>query len=218
MFSCFGFFVAVAIAHSAYASTRLPILTPWLLSNRRLGLSGSVPPAPLYRADLSLDNANSSAGLGLGFGMGIATPPHQAQQQAQRSFQESLARVLAQNSAAPRLRALPREDLSVAVQFVSAKQFRRLWHRMTVRAAKRRMMMMMHRGAGGAHKHLSRQLHASRRVRGKGGRFLTKEEKEALAREEQMQQQLGGSAARAGAAAMTTNDEEEDEDDDDDDE
>ncbi len=43
-------------------------------------------------------------------------------------------------------------------------------------------------------KHLSRQLHASRRMRGPGGRFLTKEERAKLLLKEQEQKQDGGDA------------------------
>lgn len=143
--------------HAAFAATRLPILTPWHMANKRAGL----PPFLLPPAPFAVDLVPGPA--------------------LQERFQESLARALsAFGAAAPPLRVLPRTDLSTSAHFVSGKQARRLVQRMAARARQ----ALTHARAHGAPKHRSRQLHASRRVRGSGGRFLTKEEKEAIARQQ----------------------------------
>lgn len=89
------------------------------------------------------------------------------------------------------LRVAPLDDVSLHPLFVNEKQSASFIRRSGAR--KRRLALLALAGlqpAPGAAKHRSRQLHAARRVRGKGGRFLTKEEKEALERQltQQMQQ------------------------------
>jgi hypothetical protein len=156
-----------AAAHQAFTGTRLPILTPWLLSNRRRGLPPETLPTPPSGHVVDL-----VPGLG-----------------AQVRFQESLARGLGVLHTQPLLRVLPRTDLATSpATFVSSRQYKRLVARMASRARRAARGL----GSSGAPKHLSRQLHAIRRVRGKGGRFLTAAEKAAMAAEE---------AARAAASA-----------------
>jgi hypothetical protein len=157
-----------AAAHQAFTGTRLPILTPWLLSNRRRGLPPETLPTPPSGQVVDL-----VPGLG-----------------AQVRFQESLARALGVLHTQPLLRVLPRTDLATSpATFVSSRQYKRLVARMASRARRAARGL----GSSGAPKHLSRQLHAIRRVRGKGGRFLTAAEKATMAAEE---------AARSAASAL----------------
>ena len=183
----------------AHASTPLPILTPWLLDNHRAGVaSGSVLPPPEAFVDLHALR-QMMEGAQAGGEEGEAEGGDEAEMEARASaamsaFQTSLAAVLSNNARRGcGMLVLPRTDLAAPIEFVSAKQHRRLVHRMHTRAVKRAQSAFH---ASGARKHHSRQLHAIRRVRGKGGRFLTKEEKEAMmANMQQQQQQMGSGDA-----------------------
>ena len=81
----------------------------------------------------------------------------------------------------PRLRCLPTADHSEQVLFVSHAQYAQIVKRREQRRNDKRRRIKS--------KHKSRQAHAARRVRGTGGRFLTKEEKAALAMQQQMAMQ-----------------------------
>ena len=80
-----------------------------------------------------------------------------------------------------RLRCLPTADHSEQVLFVSHCQYSQIVKRREQRRNDKRRRIKS--------KHKSRQAHAARRVRGTGGRFLTKEEKAALAMQQQLQLQ-----------------------------
>ena len=82
----------------------------------------------------------------------------------------------------PRLCCLPTIDHSEQVLFVSHCQYTQIVKRREQRRNDKRRRIKS--------KHKSRQAHAARRVRGTGGRFLTKEEKAALAMQQQLQQQM----------------------------
>jgi len=71
-----------------------------------------------------------------------------------------------------RLLALPNESHSDQPIFVQNHQYAQILKRREQRKNDKRMRVKS--------KHKSRQLHAARRVRGQGGRFLTKEEKQKL--------------------------------------
>ena len=75
-------------------------------------------------------------------------------------------------SSTPRLLCLPSEDHSAQVLFVHSYQFSQILKRREQRRNDKRRRIKS--------KHKSRQAHAARRVRGSGGRFLTKEEKMAM--------------------------------------
>ena len=99
-------------------------------------------------------------------------------------------------------RALPTDDLNLPTEFIHAKQYARYLHRTLAR--KRKAAVLHGSSRPGAAKHRSRQLHAARRVRGKGGRFLTKEERAELAKEE-------AAAAKEGRTTTAGEQEEEEE-------
>lgn len=103
--------------------------------------------------------------------------------QGTAAFVDSLRAVLRGN-AHDLPRCLPLEDLTSTPQLINALQFSRYARRSAAR--KRRVTRLP-----GSIKHVSRQLHAARRVRGKGGRFLTKEEKEQMARDAERNAELG---------------------------
>jgi len=90
----------------------------------------------------------------------------------------------------PRLRCLPTIDHSEQVLFVSHCQYTQIVKRRDQRRNDKRRRIKS--------KHKSRQAHAARRVRGTGGRFLTKEERAAalaMQQQLQLQQQMQQQAA-----------------------
>ena len=76
------------------------------------------------------------------------------------------------NASTARLLCLPCEDHSAPVLFVHSYQYMQILKRRDQRRNDKRKRIKS--------KHKSRQAHAARRVRGSGGRFLTKEEKAML--------------------------------------
>ena len=180
---------SVTSAHATmpYRTTKLPILHPWYMA-RFHGSHANLPPWEPPPTHLHVDTSSSDG------------------------FARTLRLALKENMSYL-TRCLPSSDLTSTPVWVNDKQHSRTIHRRSARQRRAAMLAAMSGGQStgnrkshaGAPKHLSRQLHAARRVRGAGGRFLTKEEREQLDREAN---QLNQQAITANTLVMKHEEEE----------